>query len=109
MRPGSDAPGVPGPAQGDRATAMALVSAILMALMHRTRTGEGSWVGTSLLGNGLWSCGVIAQAALFERPLLPRAELRARLGRPPVSAAPPSPSEAPAVPRASTGRPSWLA
>ena len=57
-------PGVPGPAQGDRATAMTLVSAILMALMHRTKTGEGSWVGTSLLGNGLWSCGVIAQAAL---------------------------------------------
>jgi crotonobetainyl-CoA:carnitine CoA-transferase CaiB-like acyl-CoA transferase len=57
-------PGVPGPAQGDRATAMTLVSAILMAVIHRTKTGEGSWVGTSLLGNGLWSCGVIAQAAL---------------------------------------------
>ena len=52
------------PAQGDRATAMALVSSILMALIHRMKTGEGSWVGTSLLGNGLWSCGVIAQAAL---------------------------------------------
>ena len=57
-------PGVPGPAQGDRATAMALVSSILMALIHRMKTGAGSWVGTSLLGNGLWSCGVIAQAAL---------------------------------------------
>ena len=57
-------PGVPGPAQGYRATAMALVSAILMALIHRMKTGEGSWVGTSLLGNGLWSCGVVAQAAL---------------------------------------------
>ncbi len=57
-------PGVPGPAQGDRATAMALVSAILMGLMHRMKTGEGTWVGTSLLDNGLWSCGVIAQAAL---------------------------------------------
>jgi crotonobetainyl-CoA:carnitine CoA-transferase CaiB-like acyl-CoA transferase len=57
-------PGVPGPAQGDRATAMALVSSVLMALIHRMKTGEGSWVGTSLLGNGLWSCGVIAQAAL---------------------------------------------
>ncbi|UYN95126.1 MAG: CoA transferase [Enhydrobacter sp.] len=57
-------PGVPGPAQGDRATAMALVSAILMALIQRMKTGAGSWVGTSLLGNGLWSCGVIAQAAL---------------------------------------------
>src|SRR5947207_2171829 len=54
-------PGVPGPAQGDRATAMALVSSILMALMHRMKTGEGSWVGTSLLGNGLWSCGVISR------------------------------------------------
>ena len=53
-----------GPAQGDRATAMALVSAILMAVIHRMKTGEGSWVGTSLIGNGLWSCGVIAQAAL---------------------------------------------
>ncbi len=65
-------PGVPGPAQGDRATAMSLVSAILMALIHRTKTGEGSWVGTSLLGNGLWSCGVIAQAALVGAFLAPR-------------------------------------
>src|SRR5471032_2817415 len=65
-------PGVPGPAQGDRATAMALVSSILMALIHRMKTGEGSWVGTSLLGNGLWSCGVIAQAALVGAFLTPR-------------------------------------
>jgi formyl-CoA transferase len=57
-------PGVPVPAQGDRATAMALVASILMGLMQRGKTGEGSWVGTSLLGNGLWSCGVVAQAAL---------------------------------------------
>ncbi|WIM11343.1 CoA transferase [Enhydrobacter sp.] len=65
-------PGVPSPAQGDRATAMTLVSSILMALIHRTKTGEGSWVGTSLLGNGLWSCGVIAQAALVGAFLPPR-------------------------------------
>lgn len=65
-------PGVPGPAQGDRATAMTLVSSILMALLHRMKTGEGSWVGTSLLGNGLWSCGVIAQAALVGAFLPPR-------------------------------------
>src|SRR5215475_14275922 len=58
-------PGVPVPAQGDRATAMTLVSAILLALLHRLKSGEGSWVGTSLLGNGLWSGGVIAQAALI--------------------------------------------
>jgi crotonobetainyl-CoA:carnitine CoA-transferase CaiB-like acyl-CoA transferase len=65
-------PGVPGPAQGDRATAIGLVSGILMALIHRMKTGEGSWVGTSLLGNGLWSCGVIAQAALVGAFLPPR-------------------------------------
>ncbi|MBS0541722.1 MAG: CoA transferase, partial [Proteobacteria bacterium] len=65
-------PGVPVPAQGDRATAMTLVSAILMALMQRQKTGEGGWVGTSLLGNGLWSCGVIAQAALADAYLPPR-------------------------------------
>ncbi|HEY6981820.1 CoA transferase [Reyranella sp.] len=65
-------PGVPGPAQGDRATAMTLVSSILIALVHRMKTGEGSWVGTSLLGNGLWSCGVIAQAALVGAFLPPR-------------------------------------
>jgi len=65
-------PGVPGPAQGDRATSMALVSSILMALIHRMKTGDGSWVGTSLLGNGLWSCGVIAQAALVNAFLSPR-------------------------------------
>ena len=68
----SGPPGVPGPAQGDRATAMTLVSSILMALIHRMKSGEGSWVGTSLLGNGLWSCGVIAQAALVGAFLPPR-------------------------------------
>ncbi|WP_421996298.1 CaiB/BaiF CoA transferase family protein [Reyranella sp.] len=68
-------PGVPVPAQGDRATAMTLVSAILMGLMQRARTGEGSWVGTSLLGNGLWSCGVVAQAALVDAYLPPRPPL----------------------------------
>jgi formyl-CoA transferase len=33
-----------------RATAMALVSSILMALIHRMKYGEGSWVGTSAAG-----------------------------------------------------------
>ncbi|MBL8675556.1 MAG: CoA transferase, partial [Rhodospirillales bacterium] len=39
-------PGTAVPAQGDRATAMGLVSSILMAVIHRMKTGEGSWVGT---------------------------------------------------------------
>jgi formyl-CoA transferase len=52
------------PAQGDRATAMSLVAAILLALYQRERTGKGTAVSTSLLANGLWSNGVYAQAAL---------------------------------------------
>jgi formyl-CoA transferase len=65
-------PGTAVPAQGDRATAMGLVSAILMGLMRRMKTGEGSWVGTSLLANGIWSCGIVAQAALIGAFLPPR-------------------------------------
>jgi formyl-CoA transferase len=65
-------PGTAVPAQGDRATAMGLVSAILMGLMRRMQTGKGSWVGTSLLANGIWSCGIVAQAALVGAFLPPR-------------------------------------
>jgi formyl-CoA transferase len=52
------------PAQGDRPSAMALLSAILLALIDRGRTGKGTWVASNLLANGLWSNGVYAQAAL---------------------------------------------
>jgi formyl-CoA transferase len=65
-------PGTSVPAQGDRATAITLVSAILMGLIHRMKTGEGSSVSTSLLANGIWSCGIIAQAALVGAFLPPR-------------------------------------
>jgi formyl-CoA transferase len=71
------------PAQGDRSTALALVSAILLALYHRERTGEGNAVTTSLLANGLWSNGVYAQAALLGAflPLRPpRGQPRSALG-----------------------------
>ena len=47
-------PGLSLPAQGDRATAMTLVAAILLGLRHRDQTGEGCWVGTSLYANGAW-------------------------------------------------------
>jgi crotonobetainyl-CoA:carnitine CoA-transferase CaiB-like acyl-CoA transferase len=60
------------PASGDRATAMALVSSIMMALYRRERTGQGAMVGTSLLASGLWSNGVYAQAALVDAFLSPR-------------------------------------
>ena len=50
-------PGLSLPAQGDRATAMTLVAAILLGLRHRDQTGEGCWVGTSLYANGAWANG----------------------------------------------------
>ena len=58
-------PGFAMPAQGDRPSAMALLSAILIALIDRAKTGKGTWVASNLLANGLWSNGVYAQAALL--------------------------------------------
>lgn len=58
-------PGFALPAQGDRPSAMALLSAILLALFDRERTGKGTWVASNLLANGLWANGVYAQAALI--------------------------------------------
>jgi crotonobetainyl-CoA:carnitine CoA-transferase CaiB-like acyl-CoA transferase len=58
-------PGFALPAQGDRPSAMALLSAILLALIDRERTGKGTWVASNLLANGLWSNGVYAQASLL--------------------------------------------
>lgn len=65
-------PGVPLPAQGDRASAMGLAAGILMAVIHRQKTGEGSMVATSLYANGLWSNGIMAQASLVDAYLGPR-------------------------------------
>jgi formyl-CoA transferase len=65
-------PGVPLPAAGDRPSAMGLLSAILVALLQRERTGRGTWVASSLLANGLWANGVHAQAALVGGFLAPR-------------------------------------
>jgi crotonobetainyl-CoA:carnitine CoA-transferase CaiB-like acyl-CoA transferase len=58
-------PGFAMPAQGDRPSAIALLSAILIALIDRAKTGKGTWVASNLLANGLWSNGVYAQAALL--------------------------------------------
>ncbi|MDX1376518.1 MAG: CoA transferase [Burkholderiales bacterium] len=71
------------PAAGDRATAMSLVSAILLALMQRERSGRGARVSTSLLAAGLWSNGVAVQAALVGATLPlrpPRERPRSALG-----------------------------
>src|SRR5258707_4964013 len=65
-------PGLSLPAQGDRATAMTLVAAILLGLRQRDRTGKGCWVGTSLYANGVWANGTSAAGALICAELPPR-------------------------------------
>src|SRR5438477_11630836 len=56
---------------GDNATAVGLYSAIVTALYRRERTGKGSYVTTSLLAEGVWSCGVSVQAALCNASFYP--------------------------------------
>src|SRR5258708_22080308 len=51
---------------GDNATAVGLYSAIVTALYRRERTGEGGYVTTSLLAEGVWAASVSIQAALCE-------------------------------------------
>ena len=56
---------------GDNATAVGLYSAIVTALYRRERTGEGAYVTTSLLAEGVWSASVSIQAALCEAQFFP--------------------------------------
>jgi formyl-CoA transferase len=51
---------------GDAATGVGIYSAILTALYRRERTGEGAYVTTSLLAEGIWSASVSIQAALAD-------------------------------------------
>jgi crotonobetainyl-CoA:carnitine CoA-transferase CaiB-like acyl-CoA transferase len=52
------------PGMGDHPTGVALYAGIVTALLHREKTGEGSFVHTSLLANGLWSAAGVAQGAM---------------------------------------------
>ncbi len=56
------------PGMGDHATAMSLVSAIMMGLYRRDRTGAGSHVTTSLLANGVWAHAMMTAVALCGMP-----------------------------------------
>src|SRR5260370_4749828 len=51
---------------GDNANAVGVYSGIVTALYRRERTGQGSYVTTSLLAQGVWSASVSIQAALCE-------------------------------------------
>ncbi len=55
------APALPG--MGDHPTAVSMYAGIVTALLRRAQTGEGSYVHTSLLANGIWSASCIAQGA----------------------------------------------
>jgi crotonobetainyl-CoA:carnitine CoA-transferase CaiB-like acyl-CoA transferase len=52
------------PGMGDHPSALALFGAIVAALYRRERTGQGAHVGSSLMANGVWSNGLMAQAKL---------------------------------------------
>src|ERR1700728_1204915 len=64
-------PTLPVPASGDHATAMGLYSAIVTGLYRRERTGEGCYVTTSLIGEGIWASAVLVQAALCDAKFYP--------------------------------------
>jgi crotonobetainyl-CoA:carnitine CoA-transferase CaiB-like acyl-CoA transferase len=49
---------------GDRPTAMNLLTAVLLALLARGKTGEGARVSTSLLASGAWANSTMIAAAL---------------------------------------------
>ena len=57
-------PAVSMPGMGDHMAGCSLYGAIVTGLYRRQKTGEGCRVGSSLLANGLWSNGVMVQAAL---------------------------------------------
>jgi len=57
---------------GDHPTGMALLSAVLLALFARERSGRGTRVSCSLLASGAWSNSVMIQAKLLGAQFLDR-------------------------------------
>jgi formyl-CoA transferase len=64
-------PTLPVAGSGDHATAVGLYSAIVTGLYRRERTGKGSYVTTSLIAEGVWSCAMSVQAALCDATFFP--------------------------------------
>ena len=64
--------GSPGYGAGDHPTGMALLSAVMMALYARERSGRGTRVSASLLASGAWSNSVMIQARLLGAQFLER-------------------------------------
>jgi crotonobetainyl-CoA:carnitine CoA-transferase CaiB-like acyl-CoA transferase len=57
---------------GDHPSGISLYAGIVMGLYQRQLTGVGVHVGTSLLANGIWCNGVMAQAALCDARFIDR-------------------------------------
>ena len=57
---------------GDHPTGMALLSAVMMALFAREKSGRGTRVSVSLLASGAWSNSVMIQAKLLGAKFLER-------------------------------------
>jgi crotonobetainyl-CoA:carnitine CoA-transferase CaiB-like acyl-CoA transferase len=70
-------PTLPVSGSGDHATAVGLFSAIVTGLYRRERTGQGSYVSTSLLAAGVWASAVMVQAALAGGTFYPPHDRRA--------------------------------
>src|SRR5215469_8240159 len=71
-RDAGSSPTLPLVGTGDNPTAVGLFAAIVTALYRRDRTGEGSYVTTSLLAEGVWSVSLAIQAALCEAKFSPQ-------------------------------------
>ena len=52
------------PGMGDHSTATAFYSAIMTGLYRREKTGEGCFVSTSLVANGVWANGMALQGVI---------------------------------------------
>lgn len=77
VRASSDTPpAISVPGMGDHMTACSLYGAIVTALYRRQQTGEGAEVGSSLMANGLWSNGLMVQAALDGADMSQRQDYR---------------------------------
>ena len=70
MHSAGEAPAFPTGGVGDHASAMALFSAVMLALYRREKTGKGGLVETSLIANGCWANGMHLQGAIagFDLP-----------------------------------------
>ncbi len=57
---------------GDHPSGMTLLTAVLMAVLERQKTGKGTRVSTSLLANGAWANAITIQARLLDAEFLER-------------------------------------